>query len=102
MADFWAAEVLMDLPYSNPEALWSVIVEVWNRVDRKDAALLGALGAGPVEDLLSKHGEKYFPIVVKFCDLEPDFKTVLRTVWQNAMSPALWKKVQDLRGGPNL
>jgi len=23
-------------------------------------------------------------------------------VWQSSMSPQLWQKVQDLRGGPNL
>jgi hypothetical protein len=102
MADFWAAELVMDLPHSDPSLLWAVIVEVWNRIDRSDEALVGALGAGPLEDLLSTHGEKCFQEIAQFCDVEPEFKTVLRTVWQNSMSPDLWRKVQELRGGPNL
>lgn len=47
-------------------------------------------------------GDDYFPLIESFCQLEPDFRTVLRMVWQSSMSPELWQNAQDLRGGPNL
>ena len=99
MSDFWAAELLMRWPAEEPERLWTAIVEVWNRLDRDDIGLVGSLGAGPVEDLLCEWGEDYLPVIEKFCEVEPDFKTALRMVWQSSMSPELWERVQQLSGG---
>lgn len=102
MQDFWAAELVMEWTFKEPEKLWATIVEIWNRMDHDDMTLVGGLGAGPVEDLLCHHGYHYLPMIDEFCKVEPDFKTVLRMVWQSSMSPELWQKVQDVRGGPNL
>lgn len=99
---WWAVERFMEWTRDDPERCWATIVEVWNRVDHHDLDTLSALGAGSVEDLLCNHGEDYFPLIEKFCQVEPDFRTVLRMVWQSSMSSELWQKVQELRGGPNL
>jgi hypothetical protein len=85
-----------------PELTWATIVEIWQGVDRADMDVLAVLGAGEVEDLLCNYGEDYFPIIERFCEAEPAFKTVLRMVWQSSMTASLWQRVQDLRGGPNL
>ena len=92
----------MDWTYHDPELTWGTIVAIWNRINQDDLEALADLGAGEVEDLLNNFGEDYFPVIEKFCGVEPDFKTVLRMVWKSSMSPELWQKVQDLRGGPNL
>jgi hypothetical protein len=99
---WWAVEQFMDWTRNDPQQSWATVVEVWQRVDRSDMDVLAVLGAGEVEDLLCNYGEDYFPIIERFCEVEPEFKTVLRMVWQSSMSPSLWHKVQELRGGPNL
>jgi hypothetical protein len=88
--------------HDQPELTWATIVEIWQRVDRSDMDVLAVLGAGEVEDLLCNYGEDWYPTIERFCEVEPEFKTVLRMVWQSSMRPALWQKIQDLRGGPNL
>jgi hypothetical protein len=99
---WWAVEKFMDWSLNDPELCWATILGIWNRVDHQDLDTLGVLGAGEVEDLLCNHGDDYFPLIEKFCEVEPEFKTVLRMVWKSSMSSELWEKVQDLRGGPNL
>jgi hypothetical protein len=99
---WWAVEEFMEWSSDEPERSWATIVEIWSRVDHRDVDTLSVLGAGEVEDLLCNHGDEYFPVIEKFCQVEPDFKTVLRFVWQSSMTSTLWQKVQDLRGGPNL
>jgi hypothetical protein len=96
------AEVFGSWARHAPELCWATIVEIWNRLDHSDIETLSVLGAGEVEDLLCNYGDDYFPVIEKFCQVEPDFKTVLRLVWQSSMTFALWQKVQELRGGPNL
>jgi hypothetical protein len=99
---WWAVDQFMEWTRNEPRRSWSTIVEIWNRVDRSDLDMLSTLGAGEVEDLLCNYGEDYFPVIEQFCQIEPDFRTVLRMVWQSSMSSVLWQKVQELRGGPNL
>lgn len=93
---------LLDWSKSDPEATWACIVAIWNRIDHENLDIIAVLGAGELEELLCNFGDDYFPLIEKFCEVEPDFKTVLRMVWQSSMSQELWQKVQDLRGGPNL
>lgn len=94
--------MLLDWSKSDPEATWACIVAIWNRIDHENLEIISVLGAGELEELLCNFGDDYFPMIEKFCEVEPDFKTVLRMVWQSSMSAELWRKVQDLRGGPNL
>jgi hypothetical protein len=99
---WWAVEQFMAWTRHDPELCWATIVEIWHQIDHNDLDTLALLGAGELEDLLCNYGDDYFPVIEKFCHVEPDFKTLLRMVWQNSMSLALWQRVQDLRGGPNL
>jgi hypothetical protein len=99
---WWAIEQFMNWTRHDPQQSWATVVEIWHRVDRSDLDVLSVLGAGEVEDLLCNFGEDCLPVIERFCEVEPEFKTVLRMVWQNSMSEDLWQRVQALRGGPNL
>ena len=46
-----------DLAYEDPEDLWKVILEI-HRLDQTQQIDL-VLSAGPIEDLLAKHGDEF-------------------------------------------
>jgi hypothetical protein len=54
---FWAFERLSDLVQENPEEAWNVI-EAMRRLDGADS-ILANIAAGPLEDLLVRHGDKF-------------------------------------------
>jgi hypothetical protein len=48
---------LYDLEYNEPETLWLLILEIHHRAQSE--AIKQVLSAGPIEDLLAKHGETF-------------------------------------------
>lgn len=52
----WATD-LYDLEYNEPETLWLLILEVHRR--DKSIAIQQVRSAGPIEDLLVKHGDSF-------------------------------------------
>ena len=90
---------LYDLEYNEPETLWLLILEIHHR--DQSQAIKQVLSAGPIEDLLAKHGETFINRVEAEARKDPLFAKVLGGVWQNSMSDAVWKRVQavwDRRG----
>jgi hypothetical protein len=53
---FWTFEQVCDLVQDDPEEAWKVILSIWF-LDQSQATMQN-LSAGPIEDLLSQHGEK--------------------------------------------
>ena len=96
----WASDRVMDLRYEEqPEELWRLIL----LLHRKDHSsfIQQAPFAGPVEDLLAKHGEAVIERIELEAHADPSFAELLGGVWQNTMSGAVWARVQavwDRRG----
>jgi hypothetical protein len=89
----WAAD-LYDLEHNEPEMLWLLILEIHRR--DQSAAIQEVLSAGPIEDLLTKHGENFIDRVQAEARKDPLFAKVLGGVWQNRMSDAVWKRLQSV------
>jgi hypothetical protein len=82
-----------------PEQAWSAILAALE--DPRMEASLEVLAAGPLEDLLSLHGETFISRVEEAARSNQKFAWLLGGVWQFQMSDDVWKRVQavwDRRG----
>jgi hypothetical protein len=87
----WAAD-LTDLEYDDPESLWQLILEIHRR--DKSIVIQQVLSAGPIESLLSVHGEGFIDRVEAEARKDPTFAEVLGGVWKNRMSDVTWARLQ--------
>lgn len=54
----------------------------------------GVLAAGPLEDLLAKHGPSIIEDIERLAPADPLFRETLGGVWQSDMTPEVWARVQ--------
>ncbi|MGB9416225.1 MAG: DUF6869 domain-containing protein [Acidobacteriaceae bacterium] len=90
---------LYELEYHNPEDLWKLILLIHGR-DQSNR-IQEVLSAGPVEDLLVKHGDSFIDRIETQARLDPKLAKLLGGVWKNRMSDANWNRLQavwDRRG----
>ena len=89
---FWAVDALQSITDNDPELLWQIILLIYGQVTSEES--LGALAAGPLEDLLATHGEAFIDRIEKIAMEDQKMRRVLSGVWQNAMSDKIWARVQ--------
>lgn len=95
-ANWWAVSEVMDWsPVGDADRLWQFILETYKR-DLPDKAI-GALAAGPLEDLLSKRGADFIDRIEELARKDPKFNHLLGGVWRNTMSDEVWERVQRIR-----
>lgn len=90
--DFWAYSELDRMVDEEPEAAWPVILEILRR--NQSTAILEVLSAGPVEDLLARHGEAFVERVEQEARTDANFATMLGGVWQRTMSDEVYARIQ--------
>jgi len=96
---FWSHMLLDDLVYDFPEEAFDVILHIM-QVDGAER-IFGALAAGPVEDLLFRHGPLIIPKVEQHAKASPEFASMLGGVWKSDMEDSIWQRltaVWDRRG----
>jgi len=91
---FWAFERLSDLVRENPEEAWNII-ELMRRLDGTDP-FLANIAAGPLEDLLVYHGDRFIDRFEILARADQQFRKLLGAVWQNNMSDVLWARVKAI------
>ena len=85
-----------------PERTWPIILELISRYDFDDLdkqgkeanVVLGMLGAGPLEDILSYHGAAFVDRIESEARRSPKFRWVLRHVAQSTMPEVFWRRIQ--------
>jgi hypothetical protein len=88
------------LSREEPETAWAVILTILRSIDALPSSrLFQVLAAGPLEDLLSEHGEALIDRIEAQASRDPKFKLLLGGVWQNEMSDHLWARVRACREG---
>ena len=83
----------------HPEHAWQAILGAMENPAAKP--YLGVLAAGPLEDLLSRHGPAFIERVETEARSSPDFAWMLGGVWKHTMPEEIWLRVQvvwDRRG----
>jgi hypothetical protein len=89
---FEAHIALDDLLRTDPERCWLVILRIFEE-DQSDW-LLSNLAAGPLEDLLVRHGERFIERVETLARQEPRFRFLTQMVWRNAISAPVWARLR--------
>src|SRR6185312_3783949 len=82
-----------------PDRAWQFILEVLRR--NHSSEILQVLSAGPLEDLLVKHGDAFIDRIEAEAWSNPLFAKLLGGVWRNVMGDHIWHRVQkawDRRG----
>jgi hypothetical protein len=82
-----------------PNKAWRVILLIWS-LDQSIPTMQN-LSAGPVEDLLAKHGDQMIGLVEAEAKRDPSFAKMLGGVWKYNMSDEVWARLQavwDRRG----
>jgi hypothetical protein len=95
----WACMEPVDDAREDPERAWKFILLALE--SPLCASRLGVLAAGPLEDLLSHHGESFIERVEEEAKTNPQFAHLLGGVWQFKMSEAVWTRVQRVRDTQN-
>ena len=94
----WATD-LYELEYNDPETLWELILAIHAR--DQSSWIQGPLSAGPVENLLAMHGDKFIGRVETEARRDAAFAHLLGGAWKNTMSDDVWQRLQavwDRRG----
>lgn len=97
-AYLWAFEQLDALLDKEPEVAWRVIDVIWRK--EQNDKMLADLAAGPVEDLLVRHGEAFVERVYLLARREPVFRKLLGAVWRDSMSEPVWQRLKEIAGPP--
>lgn len=95
----WAVDREYELVREEPEVALLLILEILRR--NWSPQILEVLSAGPLEDVLAKHGERIIGTVEKEAKTNPSFARLLGGVWQNEIPNDVWARVQaawDRRG----
>ena len=97
-ANFWSFDKIFDIR-DDAEQVWPFILSVL--AEDQSIPVVQMLSAGPLEDLLSDHGDAVIDRVESEARKNPAFASLLGGVWQSSMSQPIWDRVQavwDRRG----
>jgi hypothetical protein len=83
------------LLHSDPDRLLVAIFAVMQLTD--DPRVFGGLAAGPFEDFLGIHGEKYLEAIHALAMEHRRLREVLDGVWQGAMPKHVWHRIEILK-----
>ena len=93
---FWAYLELDKLISNDPNEALLVIGNIIN-VDNSDV-IAENLAAGPLEDLLVRHGESILNAIIDLSTKDQKFSSLLGGVWANTIDKDVWDKIQESVG----
>lgn len=94
---FWAHQQLSDLCDESPDKCWEIITQILQE-ERDDVEILANLAAGPLEDLLVKHGKQIINRVEKEAQTNEDFRKLLGSIWKNKIVDDVWSRLKAVSG----
>ena len=91
-----ASEFVVPMNFTaSSDAQWRFIEAVF---DAGDDEAMGHLAAGPVEHLLSKHGDEYISRFEQRANADPRFANMLAGCNRLTMNDNVWRRLQAARG----
>jgi hypothetical protein len=91
---FWAWGKMQDMVRLDPDPAWHVLGMLVDGAGSDD--VLELLGAGPLEDLMSLHGEHFVDRAVGRARADESFRFALSCMWQADMTDEVWTRVQSV------
>jgi len=96
---FGSKVVLMDFT-APPEIKWAFLQAAVDSAETDDE--LGSIAAGPFENLLGHHGDKYIDLVEARCRKDAKFARMTTAAYRHMMSDDVWSRVQAIQAAvPN-
>ena len=96
--DFHASDRLEDLVRQDPDKGWLAILAVLEQIPAEPTdALFQVLAAGPLEDLLAKHGPSVLDRVEAEARRNRRFRLLLNGVWRSTIQPDVWARLEKYR-----
>ncbi len=89
------ADEIYALISDDPDRALMVIFGAMQLTD--DGAILANLAAGPVEDFLGRHGERYLDVFRLLALQHQRLREVLDGVWQGSMHKLVWRRIEILK-----
>lgn len=93
-ASFWAYSELDRLCSSDPSRALEIIRLILAL--KPEERVVYNLAAGPLEDLLTRHGAQVIDQVGNLADRDEEFLALLGGVWSERMSPEVQSRIQPL------
>lgn len=91
---FWAYEALNGLCRSDPEQALVIICMILEM--NPDERVLSNLAAGPLEDILVRHGIDVIKKIKEIIPVNKKFTELLRQVWTGRMASSIKKALNDI------
>jgi len=85
---------LADLSLHAPERLWTVALEILELLRDEEELLIASIGAGPLEDLLSRYGVDFVDRIIERARQNRRFRVAASCVWPGGIDPAIWQRLQ--------
>lgn len=90
----WADDAVLDVVLSDGKRGFELVKALLDRADNDH--LIANLAAGPLETLLSTHGETIISDVEAESVANERFKFLLGGVWKGGMSDDVWERIQKI------
>ncbi|WP_288409671.1 DUF6869 domain-containing protein [uncultured Sphingomonas sp.] len=96
--------LLTDFPHTEPQLVWDTILlivkaypaaDLYCDIGTEAQTVCGALAAGPVEDLLSLHGQAFIDRFEREARADRRVAWVLGGVWRLDMCDEIWNRVRN-------
>ena len=88
----WVGGREWEIIHDEPDVGWRLVLAI-HEID-SSVEIQEVLAAGPLEDLLSKHGAGVIESIEAEARRSPSFAQLLGGVWKNQMSDQVWSRVQ--------
>jgi hypothetical protein len=90
-SSFWAYSRLSEATDNDPESAWQIIGLIYE-LEPSDI-ILANVAAGPLEDLLTKHGRSFIDRIESLAVQNPVFRRLLGAVWKNQIAEDIWVRI---------
>ena len=86
---------MYDASTDEPEIAWQAILEILKRELTTEQRAL--LAAGPMEDLLVRHGAAFIGRVEAEANVNPHLNHLLGGIWRREMPTEVWERIEKTR-----
>lgn len=94
----WAWDEVTDTVLAGPEEGWALVLELIRAAP--DDTALSYVAAGPLEEFICKHGERFLDRLALAAQADPRVTKALQGVWgKNRMKAEVWAEIQRLQRG---
>src|SRR5579871_2221062 len=94
-ANLWAFSTLDKVCWNAPLDALSIIKAIWDT--DQTPAMAENLSAGPLEDVLARHGQIVIDHVEAHASSDTSFAYLLGGVWDSRIEPGVWQRVEKVR-----